>query len=151
MGMKQGQQKKEGKKGEGRTKARQNLVKFGKWLFLFQTVGQYWLSVSTAAEKQQRRTEAVMRMQQEAQVKEYRRMEETSQGCRKLKGEDRRKDGGLQLTQQETPMKGQAVRIESIHQESLLQSTAINEQSWEQKKERLIRSQVSKEESPKHG
>ena len=37
-----------------------------------------------------------------------------------------RKDGDLQLTQQESPMKEQAVRIESIHQEeSLWQLTAV--------------------------
>ena len=36
-----------------------------------------------------------------------------------------KKDGDLQLTQQQSPMTGQAVRNESIHQEeSLWQSTA---------------------------
>ena len=35
MGMKKDQKKKEGKKGEGRTKTRQALGEVGKWLFLF--------------------------------------------------------------------------------------------------------------------
>ena len=52
----------------------------------------------------------------------------TDRGRRKLKSsstEKRRKDGDLQLTQQKSPMKGQAVRIGSIRrEESLLQSTA---------------------------
>ena len=60
-----------------------------------------------------------------------------------------RKDGDLQLTQQESPMNGQAVRIENIHQEEFLwQSTAIWEQWLEQKKGRLFRSPVTMEESP---
>ena len=43
-----------------------------------------------------------------------------------------RKGGGLQGTQRESPMKQQAVRIVSTHQEeSLLQSTAVAEQLWE--------------------
>ena len=43
--------------------------------------GQNWLSVSAAAEGPQRRTEAVMRMQQEVQIKES--------SWRQPKGEDR--------------------------------------------------------------
>ena len=42
----------------------------------FLVVGQNWRSVSTSAEGQQRRTEAVMRMQQETQVEEHRWTEE---------------------------------------------------------------------------
>ena len=46
-----------------------------------------------------------------------------------------RMDGGLQPTQRESPIKQQAVRIVSTHQEEfLLQSTATWEQLWEQKK-----------------
>ena len=83
-----------------------------------------------------------MRMQQEVQVKENRWAEETSQRWRRLKGEDRtsstekpRKDGNLQLTQQELLMKGQVMRIASIRrEESLLQPTATWEQLWAQKK-----------------
>ena len=63
-----------------------------------------------------------------------------------------RKGGGLQLMQQESRMKGQAVRIEDIHQEEYLwQSTATWERLWELKKGQLSRSQEMKEELPKHG
>ena len=56
------------------------------------------------------------------------------------------------LTQQELPMKAQAVRIERIRQEEFSwQSTATWEQLWEQDKGRLSRSQEMKEELPKHG
>ena len=49
-------------------------------------------------------------------------------------------------------MNGQAVRIESIHQEEhLWQSTATGERLCEQKKGRLCRFQEMKEELPKHG
>ena len=62
-----------------------------------------------------------------------------------------RKDGDLQRMQRESPMKEQAVRIVSKHQEEFLwQSTATWEQ-LEQKKGRLSRSQEMKEELPKHG
>ena len=44
--------------------------KFGKWLFLFLVMGQNWSSNSTAAEGPQRRTEAVMRTQQEVRIQE---------------------------------------------------------------------------------
>ena len=50
---------------------------FGKWLFLLLNLGQNWLSVSAAAEGPQRRTEEVMRMQQEVQIKESRWAEAT--------------------------------------------------------------------------
>ena len=62
MGMKTGQKKKEGKKGEGTLQSEATLGEV--W-----EVGQNWRSVSAAAEGPQRRTEAVMRMQQEVQVK----------------------------------------------------------------------------------
>ena len=88
---------------------RQALGKFGKWLFLFLIVGQNWLSVCAAAEGQQRRTEAVMRMQQDMQVKEHRWTEETSQRWRQLKGEDR------------TEMKKEARR---------LRCTVLNMSTW---------------------
>ena len=68
-GMKKSQKKQEGKKGERCPETRQVLEKIGQWLFLFLIVGQNWLRVSAAAEGPQRRTEAVMRMQQEVQVK----------------------------------------------------------------------------------
>ena len=50
----------------------------------------------------------------------------------------------MQLTQQESPMKGQAVRIGSVRQEEFLwQSTATWEQLWEQKKEQFYQSQAT--------
>ena len=59
-----------GEQKEARSpKVRQTLGKYGKWLFLLPITGQNWLSVGAAAEGQQRRTEAVMRMHQEVQVK----------------------------------------------------------------------------------
>ena len=76
--------------------------------------------------------------------------EERRKGKSSLK-ERPRKDGDLQLTQQESQMKEQAVKIESICQEeSSWQWTATWEQLWERKKVQLFRSQVTKEESPKH-
>ena len=90
MGVKKGQKEEiRQKKGEGRPKARQVWEKFGKWLFLFLIVGQSWLCVSAASEGQQRRTEGVVRMQQEVQIKEHRWEEETSQRWRQPRGEDR--------------------------------------------------------------
>ena len=81
-------QKGEGKqRRERRPKARQTLGKFGKWLSLILLLEQNWPCVSAAAEGQQRRTEAVMRIQQEVQVKDYRWTEETSQRWRQSKGE----------------------------------------------------------------
>ena len=70
MGMKKGQKKKEGKKGEKQARKVVGSLESGSFSFLM--VGQNWLSVSAAAEEPQRRTEAVMRMQQEAQIKERR-------------------------------------------------------------------------------
>ena len=58
-------------------RGKQDLEKFGKWLFLFLIMGQNWLSVSAAAEGPHGRTEAVMRMQQEVQLKENRWTEAT--------------------------------------------------------------------------
>ena len=50
------------------------------------------------------------------------------------------------------PMKLQAARIVSTHQEEFLwQPTATWEQLWEWKKGRSVRSQEMKEESPRHG
>ena len=130
------------------------------------------LQGSDPRKRKKRRTEAVMTIQQEVQIKESRWDErahkkveymiqrkvrhlfwysaQIEEGWRSSSTEKLRKDGDLQLTQQESPMKGQAVRIESIRwEESLLQSTTTWEQLWEQKQ--LIRSQVTKGESPKHG
>ena len=64
----EGKTEKENKRSERRHKARQTLEKFGKWLFLFLILVQNWLSVSAAAEGAKRRTEAMMRMQQEVQI-----------------------------------------------------------------------------------
>ena len=51
-----------------------------------------------------------------------------------------------------THEKGQVVKTGSVRQdESSWQSTAAWEQFWEQRKTILFRSQVTKEESPKHG
>ena len=62
------------------------------------------------------------------------------------------KEGWILPTQQESPMKEQVVRTESIRlEESLLRLTATWGQSWERKKERLVRSLETKEELPKHG
>ena len=55
----------------------------------FSDCGTELLSVNDAAEGQQRRREAVTRMQQEVQVKEHRWTEETSQRWRQLQVEDR--------------------------------------------------------------
>ena len=106
------------KRSEGRPKARQVLGKFGKWLFLILIVGQNCPSVSSAAEGQQRRTEAVMRMQQEVQVKEYRWAEETSQSWRQPKGEDG------------TEMKQEA---------RVLRSTWLSGSGWSTEKEYMMR------------
>ena len=76
--MKRGKQKKDSKHSERRPEARQALEKFGKWLLLFLIMGQNWPSVSAAAEGPHRRTEAVMRMQQEVQIEENRWTEATS-------------------------------------------------------------------------
>ena len=58
--------KKESKIREKRPKARHTLGEFGKWLLLLLVfLVQHWLSVSAAAGGPQRKTEAVMRMQQE--------------------------------------------------------------------------------------
>ena len=76
-------------KGEGRPKARQTVGKFGMWLFLLLILEQNWLSVSAAGEGPQRKTEAVMRMQQEVQIKESRWAEATPKRWKQPKGEDR--------------------------------------------------------------
>ena len=99
MGMEKGQKKKECKKGDGRPQARQVLGKFGTWLVLFMVVGQNWLSASAAAEGPERRTEAVMRMQQAVQVKECRRAGEISQRWRQRKGEERSESFEVYLAQ----------------------------------------------------
>ena len=65
-----GRKEKESKRSEKRTKARQTLEKFGKWLFLLFESGQNWLSVNAAAEGPQISTEAMTRMQQEVQIKD---------------------------------------------------------------------------------
>ena len=88
-GMMRGQKKQEGSKGERSPEARPALEKFGKWLFLLLVTGQNFLSVSAAAEGPPRRTEAVIRMQQEVQVKENRCAEEIPHRWRQPKGEDR--------------------------------------------------------------
>ena len=98
--MKKGKKEKESKRSERRPKARQTLGKFGKWLFLFLIMGQNWLIVNAAAEGPHRRTEAVMRMQQEVQIKENRWTEATPKRWKQPKGEDR------------TEMKKEAKKIE---------------------------------------
>ena len=53
---------------------------------------------------------------------------------------------------EQSQMRLQAVRTASTRrEESLLQSMSIKEQLWEQKKVPCLRSQATKEESPKHG
>ena len=82
--------KREGKQ-EG-SKTTQSKASFGevwKVALSFSDCGTELLSVSAAAEGQQRRTEAVTRMPQEMQVKEHRWMEKTSQRWRQLQVEDR--------------------------------------------------------------
>ena len=74
--------------------------------------------VRTAAEGQQRMTEAVMRMQQEVRVKEYRWAEEVSQRWKQLKGEDR------------TKMKKEA---------RLLRCTLLNGSTWSTEKRYMRR------------
>ena len=73
MEMKKDQKKRKAKRVKDGPKA-----SFGKvWkvaLSFFLIVGQNWLSVSAAARGQQRRTEAVMMMEQEVQVKEHKRV-----------------------------------------------------------------------------
>ena len=87
--IKKGKKKKESKRSERQPKARQTLGIFGKWLFLLLNLGQHWLGVSAAAEGPQRRTEEVMRMQQEVPIKESRWTEATPQRWKQPKGEDR--------------------------------------------------------------
>ena len=58
-----------------------------------------------------------------------------------------KKDGDLQRVQQELLRKQQVAS--TLLEKFLWPSTATWEQLWEPKKERLIRSQVMKEESPK--
>ena len=89
MRMKKGRKEKENKRSERLSKARQTLWKFGKWLFLLLILGQNWLSVSAAAEGAQRRTEAVMRMQQEVQIKESRWNERAHKRWKQPKGKDK--------------------------------------------------------------
>ena len=79
---------KESKRSERRPKARQTLGKFGKWLFSLLLLVQNWLCVSAAAEGPKKRTEAMVRMQQEVQVKEGRWAGEIPQRWRQLKGEE---------------------------------------------------------------
>ena len=76
----------EWQKGEGKQK--RCLGKFGKWLFLLLILGQHWLSVSAAAEGSQRRTEAVISMQQEVQIKERSLRERAPKRWKKPKGRD---------------------------------------------------------------
>ena len=57
------------KRSERRPRARQTLGKFWKRHFFLLILHQNWPSVSAAAEGPQRKTEAVMRMQQEMQIK----------------------------------------------------------------------------------
>ena len=66
--VKKGRKEKESKRSERRSKARQTLVKFRKWLFLLLLLEQNWLCVSAGAEGLQRRTEAMVRMQQEVRM-----------------------------------------------------------------------------------
>ena len=88
--------------------------KFGKWLFLFLIVGQNWLSVGAAAKGPQRGTEAVMRMQQEVQIKENRWTEATPKRWMQPNGEGR------------TEMKKEARR---------LRCTLLNGSAWSTEKQ----------------
>ena len=64
----------------------------------------------------------------------------------------KRKHGDLRLMRRESPMKGQAVRIESRRQEEfLLQATATWEELLERKKEQLRQSQETRVELPRFG
>ena len=85
MGVKKGRKEKESKISERRTKARQTLRKSGKWLFFILILGQNWMCVCAAAEGPQRRTEAMVRMQQEVQLKEGRWAEEIPGGSSQKK------------------------------------------------------------------
>ena len=76
----------EWQKGEGKQK--RCLGKFGKWLFLLLILVKNWLSVSAAAEGSQRRTEAVISMQQEVQIKERSPRERAPKRWKKPKGRD---------------------------------------------------------------
>ena len=86
--MKRGRAEKESTRSERRPTARQTLGNFGKWLFIVLILAQNWLCVSAAAERPQRGTEAMVRMQQEVQVKESRRAEDFSQRWKQPKGEE---------------------------------------------------------------
>ena len=76
MRMKKGEKEKESRERARRPKARQTLGKFRKLFFLLILV-QSWLSVSAAAEGPQKRTDEVMRVQQEVQIKESKWAEAT--------------------------------------------------------------------------
>ena len=208
MRRKEDEKEKECRKRDGRPKGRQTLKKSGRWLFLLLLLAQNWLCVSTAAEGPQRRTEVMVRVQQDVQVKGGRWAEEIPQRWRQPKGDDktetkketellrctllngsawstekkymRRYKGkcdvffGIEhrLKKEETEVQfnreakegwrfaADAARItdgtagsedRKHKEESLLQSTATWEQLWERKKGRLVRSQATKAESPKHG
>ena len=107
--VKEGRKEKEGKISERRPKARQILGKLGKWLFVLLILGQNWLCVSAAPEKPQRRTEAMVRMQQEVQVKGSRWAEEISRRWKQPKGED---------------------RVEMKKEAKLLRCTLLNGSAW---------------------
>ena len=93
--------------------------KVGKWLFLFLILGQNWLSVSAAAEGPQRRTEEVMRMQQEVQIKDRTWTEAPPKRWKQPEGEDR------------TEMKKEA---------RVLGCTLFNGSAWKDTKESAISS-----------
>ena len=80
---------KESRKETRRPKVTQTLEKTGRWLLLHLLLGQSGLGVSAAAEGQQKRTDAMERIQQELQVKGGRWAEEIPQRWRQPKGEDR--------------------------------------------------------------
>ena len=76
-------------------------------------LAQNWLCVSAAAEGPQRRTEVMVRMQQDVQVKGGRWAEEIPQRCRQPQGEDK------------TEMKKEA---------KLLRYTLLNGSAWSTEK-----------------
>ena len=153
MGMKKGQKKKEGRKGEGRTKARQVVEKFGKWLFR----GSRRTTEKDGGSDEEAAGSAGQRIQMDGGLsKRWKQPEKTEVKLRKkhvylgafcsmdrlgvqrkymrrYKGQcdiffwDRAQiEEGGNGAAQESPMKGQAVRMEIIHrEESLSQSTAI--------------------------
>ena len=118
MRRKEDEKEKECRKRDGRSKVRQTLWKSGRWLFLLLLLPENWLCVSAAAEGPQRRTEVMVRVQQDVQVKGGRWAEEIPQRWRQPKGEDK------------TEMK---------KEEKLLRCTLLNGSAWSTEKKYMRR------------